>query len=134
MDKLHLKPTGLTPEILLDPDQNRYIIQGNSRPEDAREFYIPVIEWLALFRSLLLADGKSRFTDEDPFIIQFYFTYFNSSTVKFLNDIINEIREMKEYGIPVAITWYYDRDDPDIKEAGEDLSLLTGIDFVYLRK
>jgi len=134
MRKLHLNPTGLTPGILLDPDQNRYIIRGNSRPEDVRELYFPVIEWLADFRKLLLSDDHSGFTEENPFVMQFDLVYFNSSTAKFLFDIIHEFRQMKECGIPIAIIWHYDEEDIDMKEAGENLSYLAELEFIYLKK
>ena len=134
MNKLHIEQTELTPEIVLDPGEKKFHIKGNSRPEDVRELYYPVIEWLAESRHLLQNDGHSVYTEEDPLIVQFYLTYFNSSTAKFLYDIIHEIRNIKEDGVPVEVTWQYDEVDSDMLEAGEDLSYLAEFDFIYLKK
>jgi hypothetical protein len=39
------KATDLTPEIILAPSENRFIITGKSAPEDVRGLYYPVLEW-----------------------------------------------------------------------------------------
>ena len=119
MNKLHIEQTELTPEIVLDPGNKEFHIKGNSRPEDVRELYYPVIEWLAEYRHFLQNDGNSVYTEDDPLIVQFYLAYFNSSTAKFLYDIIHEIRNIKEDGVPVEVTWHYDEDDFDMYEAGK---------------
>ena len=43
------KATDLTPEIILAPAENRFIIAGKSAPEDVRGLYYPVIEWMEEF-------------------------------------------------------------------------------------
>lgn len=134
MKNLHIKPTETSPEILLDAKQAKFLIRGNSRPEDVRELYYPVVEWLGSFREELTGNNHKGYTDENPLIFEFDLAYFNSSTAKFLYDIIYECRIMKEAGIPIAVTWHYEEEDIDMKEAGEDLSYLAEIDFTYISK
>jgi len=134
MNKYHIEPSDMSPEILLDPDNNTFIIRGTSGPEDVRGIYFPVIKWLTDFRTHILSAANSDFTEEKPFIMQFDLSYFNSSSAKFLYDIVHELRSMKESGIPVAVTWHYDEEDTDMMEAGEDLSYLAEFEFVYLKK
>ena len=41
---------------------------------------------------------------------------------------------MREEGIPIVIQWFYDRDDQDCLEAGEDLAALAEIDFTFIER
>jgi hypothetical protein len=41
---------------------------------------------------------------------------------------------MSNDGIPVEIEWYYDEEDEDLREAGEDLALLAELKFSYFPK
>lgn len=58
------KATDLTPEIILSPAENRFIIAGKSSPEDVRGLYYPVIEWMQEF----VAEIKRghNYTDANP--------------------------------------------------------------------
>lgn len=60
--------------------------------------------------------------------------YFNSSSAKFLFDIFTQLKQMNSDGVPVDIDWYYDEEDVDLREAGEDLALLCELPFKYFPK
>lgn len=130
MKGLYIEATNLTPEIKLSPDDNVFSIHGHSSPEDVRSLYYPVIEWLEIFTGDVI-DGEYVYSFDNPLKFEFYLPYFNSSSAKFIFDIISELRKLKEKGIPVRIDWLYDIDDPDQKEAGEEMSELAGMDFNY---
>lgn len=134
MDKFHRDPTEFVPEITLDPISRTFFIKGNSRPEDVREIYSPVVEWLDSYADFLAENGGHAYSEEDPFIMEFDFYYFNSSTVKFLYDITLSLKRIRERGIPVAIAWYHLEEDDDMKEAGEDIAFLADIEFIYIKK
>lgn len=130
MKGLYIEATKLTPEIRLSPDDNIFTIHGNSSPEDVRSLYYPVIEWLEIFVNDIL-EGEYTYSKDNPLRFEFYLPYFNSSSAKFIFDIITELKKLGEKGIPVRIDWHYDVDDPDQKEAGEEISQLAGISFNY---
>ena len=46
MEKLIIEETEDTPEIILDPEQNIFKISKISVPENALDFYKPVLEWI----------------------------------------------------------------------------------------
>ena len=46
MDKLKIEPTTFTPEVTFDVEKRVFEISGESRPQDSREFYGPIITWL----------------------------------------------------------------------------------------
>jgi hypothetical protein len=132
MERLHLAQTNNSPEINFSPKENLFYIRGNSRPEDVREIYDPVISWLKEYMDFL--DGRSLYSEENPLIFEFDFGYFNSSSAKFLYDIMYLLKKFIKSGIFVSIAWRYEEEDIDMKEAGEDLALLAEVDIVYIKK
>jgi hypothetical protein len=134
MQKLYISPTPTTPEINFSPEENIFIIRGTSAPEDVREVYYPVIDWFKKFTDSIIEGSTVKFTPANPFILKIDLEYFNSSSAKFLYDIFFELRRFAPAGIPFSISWYYDEDDVDMKEAGYDISLLVETEFVYIPK
>lgn len=121
-----------TPEIILSPEENKFVISGKSAPEDVRGLYYPVIEWMTSFVSWVKENNP--YTDRKPLVFRLDLEYFNSSSAKFLFDIFNQLKELNNDGIPVIIEWYYDAEDSDLREAGEDLAMLCEIEFNYCPK
>jgi hypothetical protein len=134
MENLFISSTPTTPEIRLSVEENIFRISGTSRPEDVRALYYPVIDWFKLFVDNLI-DGKiEKYSAENPFRFQVDLNYFNSSSAKFLYDIFIEIRRLHSSSVPVTIEWFYEHDDPDLQEAGSDLSILTEMQFIFIPK
>ena len=134
MERLEIKKTNFTPEIILDHKNKTFTINGNSRPEDVRDIYFPIVEWLNDYRLFLKENGKGYYTEDDPLVFQFDMEYFNSSSAKFLYDIVYALKQIKEDGVSLGIAWMWDEEDLDMKEAGEDLAYLAEIDFAYITK
>jgi hypothetical protein len=134
MERLYFGPTKNTPEILLSIEENIFSISGNSRPEDVRLLYYPVIDWLKILVDNMLNGNHYKFSAENPFKMKIDLSYFNSSSAKFLFDIFSEIKLMSSSGIPVIVEWYYDNDDPELKEAGEDMAVMSEMTFKYVGK
>jgi len=126
------RATDLTPEIILAPEENRFIIAGKSAPEDVRGLYYPVIEWIEEFTAEVRAGNK--YTEQNPLLLKLDLEYFNSSSAKFLFDIFAQLKELQNDGIPVIVEWHYDEEDTDLREAGEDLALLCEMQFRYCPK
>ena len=134
MQKLHIKKTQYTPEIILNPEESKFLIQGNSAPEDVRGLYYPVIEWLRIFVDDILDGEIRKFTGENPMRMQIDLSYFNSSSAKFLYDILLELKRLREKEVPFVAEWYYDEEDLDMKDAGTDISNLAEVSFVFTPK
>lgn len=58
--------------------------------------------------------------------------YFNTSSSKCLYDILKEIKYLSDQGKEVNVRWYYEQDDEDMMEAGEDYSDLLDLPFVFV--
>lgn len=133
MQPLHIAPSAYTPEIDFNPEGGLLSISGHSSPEDVRSLYNPIIDWLRGFHQQI-TEKEYCFNKEKPLIMKVDLSYFNSSSAKFLFDIINEIKKIRETGNRVVIQWIYDREDTDMKEAGKDIALLVNMDFEYIPK
>jgi hypothetical protein len=134
MQKLYIKATDTTPEIHFSPHENIFLIRGVSSPEDVRALYYPVIEWIKRYIDELLETENNSYTSDSPLRFKTDLIYFNSSSAKFLYDIYIELNRLIPNRIPFLIEWLYDRDDPDMKEAGSDIAFLAGMQFSYVPK
>lgn len=132
MEPLIIKETIATPKVIFDIQNNDFELKGCSRPEDVRDFYVPIIEWLQELKATASDELKSKFTKEQPIVFKFIFDYFNSSSAKFILDILVLINEIHESGLSLRIDWFHDENDEDMKEVGEELSEVVDLPFEYV--
>jgi len=111
-----------TPKIVFDPSNDIFEISGRSLPEDAAMFYEPIIEWLQNYSQ----------TPNDHTELHIKLNYFNTASSKLLLDILMILEEMVEEGKSCTIKWFYDEDDEDMEEAGEEYSELIEVPFELL--
>ena len=108
MDTFICDMTSDLPSIVLDASNKLFEIKGASFPEDAREFYEPVFDWLYSF-------NKRPFNDLQ---VVFHLTYYNTSTSKVFNNILGILENVFDKGYEMNVLWKYDIDDEDMYEAG----------------
>jgi len=129
MEKLTIAPTLNTPGINLDPSGNRFELKGESRPENVRSFYLPILEWLEKFATEV--SGKDGST---PLKFSFNFEYFNSTSAKYILDIFKILNSINASGKTVVVHWHYEEDDEDMYEVGLEMSRMSGIPFEYVKE
>jgi len=134
MEILKIEPTHISPTIRFIPELNDFTITGMSAPEDVRALYYPVIEWIDKFNGELMRGDIKIFNETNPLTLKIDLNYFNSASAKFLLDILLELKKIRESGTPVVVEWYYEEDDIDMKEAGEDISELVEMELKYIIK
>jgi len=117
--------TEKTPRISFDTESRIFSMDGNSRPEDVREFYMPVIEKMDAYFS-------SESPSEVPYFFSFKLGYFNSSSAKFISDILLGISDYIDKGFNIKIRWFFEEGDEDMREAGRDFSEMIKIDFEFI--
>ena len=131
MSKIVIDKTDRTPELIIDTDNGFFSMEYDSRPEDVRKFYYPILEKLKSILENIKQAGNLTYFKEKPFVFTFKLGYFNSSSAKFILDILNIVKLFKEGGINVEVNWYYFEDEDDMKEAGEDFSEFCEVEFNY---
>ncbi len=134
MRGLYISPTKNTPEIKFSPEENIFHIKGNSSPEDVRELYYPVIEWIRIFVEDIINGEGAVYSSEKPLKLEIDLEYFNSSSAKFLYDIFNDLKKLNTSKIPYSVEWLYEEQDLDMLDAGQDIALLVETEFKYIVK
>ena len=93
MDSLIIEATEDSPKVVFDSTTNRFTISGESRPENAGKFYSPLINWIVSFEEIL-AKRKTDNNDETPLVFVFRLDYFNSTTAKYIMDILLVLKDI----------------------------------------
>jgi hypothetical protein len=122
MEKIFIEPSRVTPLISFDPEEGILEMRGRSSPENAIQFYQKVIENLSLYAQ----------SDQGDFTANFAFEYFNTSSSKCLFDVFKRLVRIRESGKELTINWFYEEDDEDMMEAGEDYSDLLDLEFNFI--
>ena len=111
-----------TPRIIIDPAKNVFEITGKSFPEDSKQFYKQVFDWL------------EKNSSDLPSNIDFKFNlfYVSSSSIIAIKQLLLKLKEIGKKGVDVRILWHYDADDEDIRKTGEDYVKVTQLDFRFI--
>ncbi len=132
MRGLNIPATAKSPRVLLDTEKNIFEIQGNSRPENVRDFYYPIIYKIRKYFEKVIDKNMVDEFNEKSFRFNFKLDYFNSSSAKFISDILVLIRDFTEEGLNLKVNWYFTDGDEDMKEVGEDFSDMISVPFHFI--
>jgi hypothetical protein len=116
MKSLKISPTRFTPKVLFDPKKLQLEIQGYSLPENAEEFYTPVMECLSSWQGNCLID------DNEFFHLVFKIDYLDTGSLKKFVSITNLLSNSLQDSDHLQIDWYYHSQDSHLKQIGKDLS------------
>lgn len=132
MDIIKLQETDNTPEVKLDHSENYIRFKGDSRPEDVRKFYLPIIDWLGEYeKQLHYIKDQGGSVD---IVVDFEFEYFNSSSAKYLMDIIIKLGEISNAdNVSIQLNWHYDEMDEDMLDSGEEFQDMLDVEFNFIK-
>ena len=116
MRSLSIAATAKTHQIEYDAQQNQLTLSGRSIPENAVDFYRPVLDWTHCLEA------------ETPLTVVVQLEYFNTSSSKCLLDLFKRLETSSE----VSIKWHFDADDEDMLEAGEDYDHIVSVPFTFI--
>ena len=116
MENLSLAGTPKTPTVEFNATAGTLLLKGRSIPENSIEFYKPILSWIEQYSGL----GNAETT------LQIQLEYFNTSSSKCLLDVF---KRMETLTGKVVIEWYYENDDEDMLEAGEDYEAIIHVPF-----
>ena len=130
MEKLVIEPTFNSPSVILDPESKQFEFSGESRPENVRKFYLPILEWLDDYAKE--QSGMSRSERSSNLLVQFNFEYFNSTSAKYILDIFKALNVLNDLSMEILVKWLYEEDDEDMLEVGQEMSRMSKLDFEYI--
>ncbi len=114
-----------SPEVNFDSTTNIFSISGISHPENAKDFYIDIINWLEEYYE------EIKDKNDTKIILDFNFKYINSSSYKYLREIMKRIANFRNNGIIVEVIWNYHEEDEDLLNEGMVLFELPEINLPY---
>ncbi len=113
-----IEKTDETPEVRLCTNSELSVISGRSLPENAFDFYHPILQWMKTYAS----------TSKAPLNLELRFDYFNSSSGRYLFEILH-VLESSKYKEFYKIIWISDKDDDLMIEKGEEFQKLSDLTF-----
>lgn len=127
MEVLNLEVTENTPKIILDPNKHELEFEGDSRPEDVQKFFQPIMNWLNDYEVYSKSAGQVNLN------ANFKLEYFNSSSAKYIMDIILKLGKIAEAdNVTLNINWHYDEMDEDMLDAGEEFEDMLDVEFNFV--
>ncbi len=119
MENLHLEGSAKTPSVKFDGNSGVLELKGRSIPENSVEFYKPLNDWIDTY-------GQ---TPSNNTTVDIKLEYFNTSSSKCILDMFKKLESINGKGTDVAVNWYFEEDDEDMEEAGEDYQAIIGLPF-----
>ncbi len=121
METLTILGTPKTPTVEMNVDSGIIEIKGRSIPENSIDFYRPIVEWIDQYADSAAPETK----------VNIQLEYFNTSSSKCILDVFKKLEQVfkKNGDKGVVINWFYEEDDEDMLEAGEDYQSILKIPF-----
>ncbi|MDC0338045.1 DUF1987 domain-containing protein [Flavobacteriales bacterium] len=115
MDNIFIEQTSKTPRVDFNAQTGFMLIAGISIPENTVDFYRILISWINEYALSPLP--------ETTLILKL--EYFNTSSSVVLLDMFKILSKVKG----AKVHWYYESDDVEMEEVGEDYANMIDISF-----
>lgn len=119
MEDLIIKGHDFIPNVRFDVLTHEMEISGMSMHESSLEFYSPIHEWLANYVA----------TYSDKMVFNFRMEYFNTATSK---EFYTLLSVLKKFRGELEVNWFYQEDDDQMLDDGEDLSEDTEVNMNFI--
>lgn len=119
MENLNLVASPKTPLVNFNSVEGVLELRGRSIPENSIEFYQPLNDWIDAYASNPCTNT----------LIEVKLEYFNTSSSKCILDLFKKLEKLNGQNTEVAVNWYYEVEDEDMEEAGEDYQAIVRLPF-----
>lgn len=121
MQPLSIDGTFKTPTIKAGVNTGIIEIRGRSNPENAPEFYKPLLNWVDEYVKVPAAQTEVIIAME----------HFNTSSSKVILNMLRRLEVIPGSVKNVVVNWHYEADDEDERETGEYYAKLTNLSFKF---
>tara|TARA_R110002050_G_scaffold270758_2_gene413844 strand:+ start:503 stop:886 length:384 start_codon:yes stop_codon:yes gene_type:complete len=119
MENLNLEGSAKTPTVKFDSKSGKLELKGRSIPENSIEFYKPLNDWIDGYATNPIGETT----------VDIKLEYFNTSSSKCILDLFKQLENLNKQGTAVKVNWYFEEDDEDMAEAGEDYQAIIDLPF-----
>lgn len=128
MESIQIQQTNSTIGVILNYEKHFLEFSGDSRPENVRDFFDPIMVWINEYKNYVyfLSNESSH---SIIIKVDFKFEYFNSSSAKYIVDIIKTLNSIvvSNNKIVLNLNWCYEKEDNDILDSGKEFIKITEI-------
>ncbi len=124
MRKISIAATDQTPFVILDKENSKMEIKGYSFSDDSLGFYSDIINWFNEYSKEPNPETK----------VVLDFKYVNSTSVKFIHDVLKNLDTIIAAGKSVTVDWLYEVDDEDVQQLGNTLKEFHTVAFTIISK
>ncbi len=111
MEHLQIARSKDTLGVDFNPETGVLALEGSSYPENPIDFFDPLTDWFTRYTENIHGSLTVKITID----------YLNTSSSKCLLDFLEMLDEYHQSGGAITLNWYYEEDDEDMQEAGEEL-------------
>lgn len=133
MENLFIAPTDVTPKVDFNLTTGVFEFSGVSRPEDVLVFFDTPLDWLQTL-TIALSEDSSLASQIPPLKLVFNMSYYNTSSSKYLIQILKSVMHVMDYGVTLTVEWHYEEGDDKMREDGEDLAEAVEMQFEYIEE
>lgn len=119
-----IDPSEDTPTVIMDPNKPEIVLKGSSFPEDAIQFYSPIITWLND-----IGDKLNK-----PLVCEFNYSILSSASNKMVFEILLKLEKLAEKGKDVRVKWMYSGYDEDMYDEGRGFKESMKLKFDLIEK
>jgi hypothetical protein len=123
LQKFLLQETHDRPYIELNPQENKFIFKGRSIPENAFDFYKPIVDWIEEYSKNPNAIS----------VFEFKFEHINTHSTQQIMKILQKINKFPGDS-KVKLKWVYSKEDTDMLEIGNRLKEILGVDLKFIEE
>ena len=117
MDNIERQGSFKLPTLSLNASSGVLELEGKSIPERTAEFYDPVLAWIDEYMQ----------SPQEETTLNIKLEYCNSSSTRYVMDMLERLDRLSKGGKKVTINWYYEEDDEDMLELGQSYSIPLSI-------
>jgi len=99
MENINIEQQDDSPKVIMDFEKGLIEFEGECYPENAFEFFEPILQWLNEY-----FENENKETT-----VNFKLSYFNSATTQVLFDLFDIFDENNHDKL--VINWYYDKEN-----------------------
>ena len=118
MESIIIDGTKISPRINLNFEEGLIELEGRSLPEQAHDLYKPLLKWLEEY----------KINPKELTTVIFNLEYINSSSNKYILQILKKIDELHKAGNKMDVTWFYDEEDDDLFETATEYNDVLSVD------
>ncbi len=111
MEHLQIAAKDDTLKVDFNAETGVLMLEGESYPENPIHFFVPLNNWIEQYIQEI----------NGPLTLNTTIDYLNTSSSKCMLDLLEALDNYYESGGKVTVNWYYEEDNEDMEETGEDL-------------